>query len=276
VLLRVEHDLEAAGHEVFLSSTSQTQLRDGVPRLKRHLRENPADAWIVDAGSRPLLEWFAGEKTPCLALYGRTDGLEIARTGPEKVPAYIAATRQLVALGHKRIVLITRGERRKPVLGNIEQAFLEELAAHGIKSGPYNLPDWEETPEGYETLLVNLFRVTPPTALIIDESPRVVAAIHFLARRHIALPEQVSLVATDYDTSLAWCHPVIAHMRWDNDPIVRRIVRWVAAVRRGRADRKKINFPAEFIPGGSIGPAPGVQPGNGTQRRRNGAKTQGV
>jgi hypothetical protein len=26
-------------------------------------------------------------------------------------------------------------------------------------------------------------------------------------------------------------------------------------VRKGKADRKIINFPAEFIPGGSIGPA---------------------
>jgi hypothetical protein len=35
---------------------------------------------------------------------------------------------------------------------------------------------------------------------------------------------------------------------------IRRIVRWVAAVRQGRADRKTINYPAEFIPGNSIGP----------------------
>ena len=42
-------------------------------------------------------------------------------------------------------------------------------------------------------------------------------------------------------------------MHWDNSLIVRRVVRWVDAVRKGRADRKTINIPAEFIPGGSIG-----------------------
>jgi hypothetical protein len=46
-------------------------------------------------------------------------------------------------------------------------------------------------------------------------------------------------------------------MRWDNRPIVRPVVRWVAAVRRGKPDRKSINFPAEFIPGGSIGAVSG-------------------
>jgi hypothetical protein len=43
-------------------------------------------------------------------------------------------------------------------------------------------------------------------------------------------------------------------MRWDNSFIVRRVVRWVDAVRKSRADRKTINIPAEFVPGGSIGP----------------------
>ena len=43
-------------------------------------------------------------------------------------------------------------------------------------------------------------------------------------------------------------------MRWDNALIVRRVVRWVDAVRKGKADHKTINIPAEFVPGGSIGP----------------------
>jgi hypothetical protein len=43
-------------------------------------------------------------------------------------------------------------------------------------------------------------------------------------------------------------------MRWDNSLIVRRVVRWVDAVRKGKADRKIINISAEFVPGGSIGP----------------------
>ena len=62
-------------------------------------------------------------------------------------------------------------------------------------------------------------------------------------------------MATDYDESLAWCYPGLAHMSWSPTPIVRRIVRWVAAVRLARADRRTLNFPAAFVPGGSIGPA---------------------
>ena len=256
VLLLVKHDLEAAGHTVFSTSHSQAELQHDVRRIIRHLKETPADAWVVVSGSRGLLEWFAGQPVPTMALYGRSQGLPLARTGPDKVPPMIDATRQLIALGHRRIVLITALARRTPVPGNVEQAFLDELAAHGIATSSYNLPDWEETPRGLHTLLENQFKLTPPTALIIEETPQAIAALRFLAERGIKVAGQVSVISADCDHSLAWCHPAMAQMEWNNRPIIRRIVRWCDAVRRGNPDRKTINFPAQFVPGGSIGPAP--------------------
>ena len=78
-------------------------------------------------------------------MFGRRQSLPIAGTGPDKLVSSIAATRQLIALGHRRIVNICRRERRKPTPGEEESAFLAELANHGIAAGDYNLPDWRET-----------------------------------------------------------------------------------------------------------------------------------
>ena len=255
VLIDIMQSLEAAGHDAFFCKKSQIELRHDVQRMTRQLAEIPADAWIVDAGSHPLLEWCSTQPTPCLALYGRTDNLPLARTGPDTVPAHRVATRHLLALGHRRIVNIARESRRKPTPGTCERAVLEEMTAHGVATSDYNLPDWEETPKGLCRLLEALFRHTPPTALLIDEIPNLVATLAFLARHGIRMPEQVSLVSTDCDATLDWCHPPIAHLRWDDALIVRRVVRWVNAVRKGNPDRRVINVLAEFIPGGSIGPA---------------------
>lgn len=253
--LDIIQSLEAAGHSVFQCRKSQLGMGHDVRRIAREMAKTPADAWLIAAGSYELLQWCTTLTVPCIALYGRTGGLEIARTGPDKVPAYREATRQLLELGHHRIVLIARAARRKPLPGTCERAFMEELRAHGVATGEYNLPDWEETPEGFGKLLERLFRHSPPTALIVDESVRYIAAAEFLARRSINVPRQVSLVSTDNDPVLAWCHPRIAHMRWDHRLVVRRVIRWMDAVRKGNADRKTINFPTEFVPGGSIGPA---------------------
>ena len=254
VLTEIIHSLEAAGHTAFLSERSQIDLRHDLRRIVREMNRTPAGAWVIVSGSRELLEWCATLPLPCLALYGRTGGLEIARTGPDKVSAYRAATRHLLELGHRRIVLINRAARRKPTPGMNERAFLEELESYGIVTSEYNLPNWEETPEGFFNLLERLFLHSPPTALIVDEAARYIAAAEFLARRDINVPRQVSLVSPDDDPALAWCHQGIAHMRWDNAPIVRRVVRWVNDVRKGKPDRKVINFPAKFVPGASIGP----------------------
>ena len=255
VLIDIMQSLQAAGHDAFFCKKSQIELKHDVRRLTRQLAELPADAWIVEAGSRPLLEWCATQPTPCLALYGRTGNLPLARTGPDTAPAHRAAVRHLLALGHRRIVLIVSEERRKPTPGVSERFCLEELVAHGVPTGDYNLPDWEETPKGFYRLLEALFRHTPPTALLIDQTPQLIAAVAFLARHGIRVPEHVSLISTDCDAILDWCHPPIARLHWDNSLIVRRVLRWVNSVRKGQPDRKVINFLAEFVPGGSIGPA---------------------
>lgn len=254
MMLEIQRALEAAGHQVFFGAKSQVDLGHNVSRIRQQLAKTPADAWIVAAGSRTLLEWFAGQPIPSMALFGRADGLPLARTGPDMVPAVLDATRQLIAFGHQRIVLVARSPRRKPMPGNVERVFLDELHAHGIAATDWNLPDWEESPEGFAELLENLFRTSPPTAMIIDETSRYIAALQFLSRIRMVVPEQISLVSADYDNALAWCHPTISHINFNMAPVVRRIVRWVAAVQRGREDRQQINYPATFVAGGSTGP----------------------
>ncbi len=256
LLVQLERHLETAGFEVRFAPKTQVELRHDLRRLVRVVRAHPADAWIVVSGSRTLLRWFSRQPLPCLALFGRAHGLPIARVGPDKVSAYAAGTRALIDHGHRRIVLIVRRPRRKPVPGNVERAFLQELARHGITTGPYNLPDWTETPAGLTALLDQLFSVTPPTALIVDETPLLFAVMNYLVRRGIKVPAQVSLMTTDFDVSLAWSRPMIAHIRWSEGLVIRRALRWVHAVRRGVVDRKVRYSPAVFVPGDSIGPAP--------------------
>ncbi len=255
-IVELQHALTAAGHSAVFLAKALTELGMDVTRIARLVKQTPADAWVVQSASREVLEWFHARPAPVFALFGRREGLPIAATGPDKIPAITVATRRLIALGHRRVVILCRGERRKPGPGRSERAILNELAAHGIPTSNYNLPDWEETPEGFQKLLTSLFKVTPPTALIIAEAPLFVAAQQFLARRGLCSPEHVSLICSDSDPAFAWCQPPIACIRWDAGPLIRRIVRWAADVSRGRTDIRQTSTPAKFIPGGTIGPAP--------------------
>ena len=63
--------------------------------------------------------------------------------------------------------------------------------------------------------------------------------LQFLARRGLRMPEPVSLASSYPIPGIACCVAAIAHVRWDSGPVVRHILRWVAAVSRGQQDRKQ-------------------------------------
>ena len=256
-LIELRHELAEAGHRVSYASVSMVELGMDVKRIARMVEKTDADAWVVTAGSHEILEWFAAREVPAFALFGRRRGLPMAGVGPNKPPAFAAATRALISQGHRRIVLLARPRRRWPEPGASEQAFLNELAAHGIAPGSYHLPDWEESIEGFHARLDSLFQFTPPTALIIEEAPLFAATQQFLASRRLRVPQEVSLVCTDADPTFDWCQPSVAHIRWDSRPVVRRIVRWAANVSQSKEDVRQTLTPAEFVPGGTIGPAKG-------------------
>jgi DNA-binding LacI/PurR family transcriptional regulator len=253
-IVELRHLLEEAGHTPFFPDKTLIDLEMSVSRVSRYSQTVRADIWIIAAGSREILEWFSAQPVPTFALFGRRGGLPIASAGPDKTPALTAATRRLLELGHRRITLLCREQRRLPQPGRLEQAFLDELISAGIQTSKFHLPDWDESRKGFSAILKSLFGPTPPTALIVDEPFLFNAAYFFLSKRGLNIPEDVSLICTDNDPIFAWCQPSVAHIRWDYRPVVRRVVRWANNVSRGLDDRRQTLTKAQFIEGGTIGP----------------------
>ena len=77
---------------------------------------------------------------------------------------------------------------------------------------------------------------------------------HHLARRGILAPERDSLVCADPDPAFEWAHPSVAHIHWDQQQVVKRILRWADNVARGKEDRRQTLTIAKFIEGETIGP----------------------
>lgn len=244
-----------AGHHASFAPKTLVELGMDPSKIARLVAGSSANAWVVSSGSREVLEWFAAHHLPTFAFAGRRRNVNIASTGPNKELALRVMVQRLVELGHRRIVMLAREVRRKPNPGSFEQLFLDLLEAHGIRHGIYNMPDWKETALGLHGVLDSLFRHTPPTALIVQESNTFIAVQQHLAQRGILAPRDVSLICDDPDPVFVLCHPMIAHINWDGSPIARRVVRWAANVARGKDDRHRSFTKAEFIEGETIGPA---------------------
>ncbi len=250
--LEITHALSSAGHTVFTAPKSLGILRFDPKRVAAFVRQTKADAWIICAASRDVLEWFASQPVPAFALFGHRIGIKIAAVSPDKPPAVAEATRQLIALGHRRIVLLCRKIRRLPMPGLSETVFLETLRSSGCNVSDFNLPDWKETNAGFRECLHSLFRTTPPTALIVDEVPYFVAAMQFLLARGLRVPADVSIISTDDSLAFSHCDPPISCITWNHRHAVRRIVSWVSSISRGEADLRQTLTPAAFVPGGTI------------------------
>jgi len=57
----------------------------------------------------------------------------------------------------------------------------------------------------------------------------------------------VALLAADEHPTFQWFTPPVAHIRWERGPVLRRVVRWVNNVSRGREDRRKSLTKAKLV-----------------------------
>ena len=135
LFIRFQNKLVAAGHTVVHAPKNLTDIGGNMRRLARMIKETEADAWVVIAGSEEVHRCFAQRQVPVFALYGSICKLGTkAGISPNQVPAIVTATRRLIALGHRRIVMLeSRVTLSNPGADGL--VFLDELAAHDIDGG---------------------------------------------------------------------------------------------------------------------------------------------
>lgn len=254
-LVELRHALSEAGHPAHFCSKSLLDVKMNLGRVKRLVAQEEADAWVIFAGTREILSWFAEEGPPAFAYGGRRRSIEIAGAGPDKLIGQKTLVERLVALGHRRVVILAREERRKPAPALFERTFIERLEAYGIPTGVYNLPDWDDGPAGLFECLDRYYRSTPPTAIFTEEMHIFLAIQQHLAQRGILTPRDVSLICGNPDPAFDWLRPSVAHIRWDSRVLVRHILNWTDSVARGKDDRRQFAIKSSFVDGETIGPA---------------------
>ena len=256
-VLLLQRHIQQAGHQCDLAAKSLADFAGDVGRIRRFTSSVAADVWIVMSAPRPVLEWFMKQPFTTIAWGGWHRALSLPGSGSSMAPAVQAAARDLLQRGHKRIVMFCHPMLRAPVAGPTVQAFKDELEAAGVPFvNGFHVPDFESTPAGLESVLQELFKVTPPTAVIVTMHTYQLALMTFLQSRRLRVPEDVSVVAGYEDAKLDWMLPKMATFRVHQEKIVRRIIRWVDARARGRPVAGCVTFDVDYVPGDSVADPP--------------------
>jgi len=249
--------LRQAGFNVEISAKCQRDLGLDAERIAQLAKESPCDAWIVMSGSREILLTISETSLPTLGVFGIFPTDRVAGIGPSHREALKECINELVGLGHRRISMFARKERRSPNLGPVERVLLESLKQNELPISDHTLPEWEESLSGFRASLESLFREPiPPSAIIFQEPELVMAAQQFFAQQGIRIPGNVSIFCCDYDPRFEWAVPTIAHSQWNHKEVVERVLNWAENVSSGVIDKDIKIMKAKFVAGGTIGPPP--------------------
>lgn len=246
-ILDLQYRLYVAGHTFSFAPKTLRELGFDPKKIETMIRKHPAEAYIVQSAPRHVLEFLAETSFPVFALFGKMAGLPIPGTGTDWLEALSKAIEKLHTNGHRRIVLLTRGDKHPSKLGLTERIFLEELDKRNIRHGAYNLPEWENSPAGLRHCLKSLFQVTPPTAIFADDWMLYYAIQTLLIRERGPEYRYVSCISMAFHSSFVWSESRIPHFRWDPEEIVRQSIRWVNNVSRSKEDTKQKLVKAEFV-----------------------------
>lgn len=99
-----------------------------------------------------------------------------------------------------------------------------------------------------------MFRLTPPTALLVTQTHYCVAGFAFLARRELQVPGDVSIILTHMDPAFALRLPPLDHFDIPFKDYAVNVARWLERVAKGLPDQRQVVFPAGYVPGGTVGP----------------------
>ena len=124
----------------------------------------------------------------------------------------INAFEQAEALGHRRI---TAPMPHKKVL--VYEELAKALEAH-FSPGPvsftrrYNFPLIQgRSVKDYHTFLLDLFRYTPPTCLILHDLADYLVVSSFCLKEGLRIPDDICIILLSYDPALVNIDPSIAH-----------------------------------------------------------------
>ena len=228
-------------------------------RLERLVCEHPSAAWILYVTSEPMQRWFAEQSLPTFLYETPFPGVELPFVVADWEAAAFHAGIQLVRQGHRRIGMLEYHERRPGLLA-AEQGLKRALATVGVTERMMVFND-DRSPVSVARSLDRAFSLKQrPTALVVTRASQLLTCYSWLASRGIKVPTDASLVCLANDSWYADLHPQVCHYLPNSQTMSRQIAKRVLElVATGQVLRDSIRMPLEYVPGATIGPAPGAR-----------------
>jgi DNA-binding LacI/PurR family transcriptional regulator len=222
--------------------------------LQKLITEHGADAWILHKSTQPMQQWFQDNRIPCL-LHGQPQkGIELPFVDLDYVAIGRHAGGYLAGRGHRRIALLRPASGLRGL--ELAESGLRESLATSTGGGEFSLLVVRErdTLDALQRQINLLMRIeNPPTALVVTRSRHVLSVITHLAQLGKKVPDDLSLMALDYEPYLDHLFPKITSYRVDMFHTARMLVRKVLELAgSGSTTRSAQALMPDFSAGGTV------------------------
>ncbi len=245
----VQRACQDAGYVVLLANTGGE--RSVEFEMLKTFAQRQTDGLIVTFGSEgdPELSAALNDTGIPVVLFERDTPEVFDRVLADHEGGMYAATRHLLAIGHRRIALITGSPEiaaARSRLAGFRNAYLqagvayeEAIALAGGFSAEY----------GFEQANALLSDPTPPTAVIAGGISMLPGVLRAINQRGITIPERVSLIGIADAPLAEFLRPPIAAIRWDFTEIGRIAAQLLLTRIDGSADggARRVLLPTEFV-----------------------------
>jgi LacI family transcriptional regulator len=257
-----EQELEVEGYSMLLMNSLGDPARDAMHL--RVLRQRRVDGLILSLQSETNPDTRAALRetsAPIVLVDREVDGLEASAVLSDHFSGVTDATRSLLELGHRRLVLIggppdvrASRERRSAFEAACRQANLA-LQDYESKLGTYT-HDF-----GYETMLELLDSGLPPTAVIASGVQVGSGVLRALDQRGLIPGTDISVVVCDEVEFLRLLRPAISVISRDGEAIGAAAARLLVERMKDADAPVRIEvLPTHYVARDSSAPPPGADP----------------
>lgn len=210
----LEEVTSARGYSLILATSQGDPERE--IKMVRTFEERRVDGVVLTGGSHlgpgyaPLL---AGMNIPVVVMNGQRTASFAYSVAVDNVAAGHAAVRFLAQLGHRRIAYI--GDRSGCESNTARQAgYRQGLTAHELPYAPELVRVGDAQPESGLLAMEQLLSLPePPTAVFCYDDLTALGALSAITRRHLRVPEDISVVGFDDLLIASYTQPPLTTIR---------------------------------------------------------------
>lgn len=185
-------------------------------------------AVIAVLGTPAMAAWARDAKIPMFFCGGSLGDFSVPLAGVSSSLMLEDALDKLISLGHQSITL-PLCDRSPSFAANLKSSISRKLIeANCDFISELNTPSSDsDGVEAFRQCLDRAFAVKPPTAIICLDWREYIAALFYVQKKGLSVPEDVSLVCLSHDHSADWFSPKPTHFRHPIDKLAATLCNWL-------------------------------------------------